>query len=309
MGTYDTSDIPEHRRNNYLKILKEFRLMDDSFMTKVFEDNIPCTEVVLRTILNRSDLIVQSVQTQYTIKNLQGRSVRLDVHALDRNGVKYDIEIQRASEHAGQKRARHNSSMMDANALQPGEDVEALPETYVIFITEKDVLGMNEPLYEINRKINDTPVLFGDGSHIIYVNGAYQDESPLGCLMKDFFCKDPAEMKCKVLAERVDYLKNSKEGVGKMCKLMDDLWLNGKEEGKEEGRKEGMKEGREEGMKEGREEGMKEGREEGMKEGRKEGMKEIALSMIKKRLPFELISECTGLSVTEVEELSNPKTA
>ena len=46
-------------------------------------------------------------------------------------------------------------------------------------------------------------------------------------------------MKCKVLAERVDYLKNSKEGVGKMCKLMDDLWLNGKEEGKEEGMQRG----------------------------------------------------------------------
>jgi hypothetical protein len=60
--------------------------MDDTFMSKVFEDK-RCTELVLRIILNRDDLIVDHVNCQQDIKNLQGRSIRMDILAHDRKGV------------------------------------------------------------------------------------------------------------------------------------------------------------------------------------------------------------------------------
>lgn len=44
-------------------------------MSKVFE-NRKCAEFLLQVILNRNDLKVISVTSQYAIKNLQGRSVR-----------------------------------------------------------------------------------------------------------------------------------------------------------------------------------------------------------------------------------------
>lgn len=282
-------NIPEERMEKYLEALKNFRMIDDTFMSKVFENNIPCTETVLRTILEKDDLIVQRVQSQYTIQNLQGRSVRLDIHATDRNGAEYDIEIQRDSGHAGQKRARHNLSMMDANALMPGDNVEKLPETYVIFITEKDVLGMGKQVYKIERTINKLPVLFGDGSHILYINGSLRDESPIGQLMQDFFCKDPEDMHNKVLAERVNYLKNNREGVEKMCEIMENL----------------MKELNEDFCNEAKAEGVKEGMEKGIKKGVKEGVNQTALSMIRKNFNVELISEITGLSVKEIKDLSD----
>ena len=44
---------------------------------------------------------------------------------------------------AGAKRARHNGSLLDAHILKPGEDTEDIPDSYVIFITENDVMKGN----------------------------------------------------------------------------------------------------------------------------------------------------------------------
>lgn len=77
-----------------LERLARLRLLDDDFMTKVFEDK-ECAEILLQIILERKDLKVLRVQVQYTVKNLKGRSVRLDILAVDETGKIYDIEVQR----------------------------------------------------------------------------------------------------------------------------------------------------------------------------------------------------------------------
>ena len=64
---------------------------------------------------------------------------------------------------------------------------------------------------------------FDDGSHILYVNGAYRDESPIGRLMHDFSCTNPSDMYYGVLADRVRFFKESKEGIAVMCKVMEDM--------------------------------------------------------------------------------------
>ena len=192
-------------------------------MSKVFENDIECTEFLLHIIMDKPDLKVEQVRTQYAIKNLLGRSVRLDIYAVDSAQKKYNIEVQRADKGAGAKRARYNSSVIDTNSLLAGAKFEELPETYVIFITENDVMEKNQPMYHIDRYIRETGEYFKDGSHIIYVNGSYQDDSPLGLLMKDFNCKNPNDMYYKLLADRVRYFKEDEKGVGIMCKAVEEL--------------------------------------------------------------------------------------
>lgn len=211
------------RREKILQHIKRLRLLDDDFMTKCFEDSPACTELLLHLILSKPDLRVEEVRTQYTVKNLQGRSVRLDIFAADSSGKRYNIEIQRRDQGAGAKRARYNSSLMDANILLTGDDTASLPETYVIFITEHDVLGGGEAIYHVCRMIAETGGWFEDGSHILYVNGSYRDDTPLGRLMHDFSCTDPSGMNYKVLADRVRYFKEDKEGVQAMCKIFEDF--------------------------------------------------------------------------------------
>ena len=124
----------------YLELIENFRLMDDTFMSKCLENAPECIELMLRIILGKKDLKVVKSQTEYPIKSLQGRGVRFDVFARDSEGKEYDIEIQRADKGAEPRRARYNSALMDANALKSSDDFGKLRDTYVIFITENDVI-------------------------------------------------------------------------------------------------------------------------------------------------------------------------
>ena len=107
-------DKAKQRHLENLERLKNFRLLDDDFMTKCFENDTECVEFVLQILLNKPDLQVTEAQTQVFVANLLKRSVRLDVLATDSASIKYNIEIQRSDKGAGQKRARYNSSMLDA---------------------------------------------------------------------------------------------------------------------------------------------------------------------------------------------------
>ena len=216
------SNISSEHSEELLNIIENFRLMDDTFMSKVFEDKA-CAELLLRVILNRDDLTVVKVVSQFELKNLQGRSARLDIYAVDEHGKQYDVEVQRSDDGAVPRRARYNSSLMDANLLNPGDKFDELPESYIIFITEHDVLKGGKPLYTVSRTISELDhAIFADGSHIIYVNGEIRNGTALGELMQDFFCKDPREMHYKVLSDRTGYFKKDKEGVDTMCKLVED---------------------------------------------------------------------------------------
>ena len=195
------SNISSEHSEELLNIIENFRLMDDTFMSKVFEDKA-CAELLLRVILNRDDLTVVRVVSQFELKNLQGRSARLDIYAVDEHGKQYDVEVQRSDDGAAPRRARYNSSLLDANLLNPGDKFDELP--------------VNRTISELNHAI------FTDGSHIIYVNGEIRNGTALGELMQDFFCKDPREMHYKVLSDRAGYFKKDKEGVDTMCKLMED---------------------------------------------------------------------------------------
>lgn len=143
------------REENLAKISK-FILMDDTYMTAFFSDQLELTQFVLRIIMNMENLVVKSAITQKPFKNIQGRSITLDVTAVDENGTQYDIEVQQESAGANPKRARYHSSMLDSNALLPGDDFEKLPETYVIFITSKDYWKQGLPLYTVDRYIKET---------------------------------------------------------------------------------------------------------------------------------------------------------
>lgn len=101
---------------------------------------------------------------------------------------------------------------MDANQIDSGDYGENLSDTYVIFITEYDVLNKGKAIYKIERYI-DGENLFHDGAHIIYVNGAFvDDESAIGRLMHDFRCSNPDNMYYQVLADRARFFKKTEEG-------------------------------------------------------------------------------------------------
>ena len=225
----------EKKHQEDLQRLRGFRLLDDDFMTKVFED-ISCAELLLRIILNDEGIRVLEAHSQRGIKNLQGRSVKLDILAVDSHNRVFNVEVQRSDRGAGAKRARYNSALIDANVTEPGDQYEDLNETFVIFITENDVMKAGLPIYHIDRVVRDTVALSEDEEHIIYVNSQIKDETKLGRLMHDFSCTDAKDMYNKVLADRVRYFKEDERGVEIMCREMEIMRNQAHEEGIEKGR-------------------------------------------------------------------------
>ena len=165
---------------------------------------------------------------------------------------------------------------MDANALKSGEDFAGLRDTYVIFITENDVMGDGLEVYAYDRMEKTSGRILGDGTHIIYVNGATRSESDIGRLVHDLQCRDVSEMHFDILKRQVDRFKNSEEGRHAMCKAVEELVERGKIEAKAE--------------------------------GRADGKRETMLAMAKRllangKLMLREIAECTGLSLAQVKKL------
>ena len=214
----------------YLAEIERMRLMDDDFMSKCLENAPECIELMLQIILGKKDLKVIKSQTEYPIKSLQGRGVRFDVFARDSEGKEYDIEIQRANKGAEPKRARYNSALMDANALKSSDDFGKLRDTYVIFITENDVMKRGQDAYSYLRIEEHNGDRLNDGTHIIYVNGATQSATEIGELVHDLLCRDAAKMYFDVLKKRVGDFKQTEEGRRTMCKAMEKIKAEGKRE-------------------------------------------------------------------------------
>ena len=132
------------------------------------------------------------------------------------------------------------------------------------------MIGDGQPLYKIERYISGSNKKFEDGSHILYVNGAYRDETPIGKLMHDFSCTAPDDMYYGELAERVRFFKESEEGVAIMCRAMEDM----------------------------------------RNQTLREGMIEVAKKLLTDgTLTLEKIAECVGLSLDEVKKIQAGQSA
>ena len=274
MKTVDTYE-EEHLKD--LRRIADFCLMDDEFMSLVFENNPAAAQLVLRIILGDPGLVVAHAHTQETIKNLFGKDVVLDVFCTDSDGNSFNVEIQRNDQGAAPKRARYHASLVDGKLLAPSSTYKDLPEAYVIFVTENDYFRLAEPLYHIDRTVAETGLPFGDSQHIIYVNGQYTSDNDLGWLMHDFRCTSSRDMHYDVLRESVSYYKDHKEGTTAMCRSLEEM----------------RNEYEEKGLQKGREQGRKQGLEQGEAIGTINNMKSTATSLIKNGIsPEEIIRMC-----------------
>ena len=269
----DEKIVPENglevRYERYKGIIKNFTLMSDIFMRNVFKQR-ECLEYVLQVIMEKQDLKVIDQIIQKDYKNLQGRSAIMDCVARDSEGKQFDVEIQQDNEGASPKRARYHSGLMDMNTLNPGQDFDELPESYVIVITRDDILGYDFPIYHIDRHIKEADDSFQDEAHIIYVNSRKQEDTELGRLMHDLHCKNADEMHSPVLAKRVHELKDTQKGVELMCHEMEKIYS--------------------------------EGMESGEKRGELKKAKETALSLAEMGLPVEKIAKAVNHNVNEVQK-------
>ena len=182
--------MQKDKQERYLDLLAGLRLMDDDFFSEALDEKIAPVEYILNTVLERDDIRVLRTEAQVEYKSAANRSIKLDRTLLDK-----------------------------------GKDFEDLVDTYVIFITEHDRFGAGLPLYHVERRITELDdALFGDGAHIVYVNGQFRDlNHPVGRLMHDMNCTNAADILNPLLAQEVRYLKETEGGRTQMCRAFEEI--------------------------------------------------------------------------------------
>jgi predicted transposase/invertase (TIGR01784 family) len=200
------------------EIVEDMNLFDNTLLRMVFNQNKEAVGLVLSILLERNDLEIIDVQIEkfFSSPKVDGKCVRLDILAKDKEGKYYNIEIHNGPFKNLLKRARYYSSMTDVNLLKAGKDYNDLCDTYIIFILNKDYFEEGLPIYKQEKYLTGKKEPIQDGSFIMYVNGEWQENDPIGRLMKDFNAKDPKTMHYPLLAKGVGYFKNDKEGKAQM---------------------------------------------------------------------------------------------
>ena len=234
-------ELYEENRNR----VQEFNLISDLFASKVFEDVDACQELC-RILLRDQSVMLQSVRTQYVIRNLETHSIELDILAERDSGDVIGIEIQMYEETAPFKRTRYYLSGIDMSILEKGKDYGELPAVTMVYITQEDIVGGRRGYYLVERKTDnqeDITDISNESPNTINIsNGVkeryYNLKHPTGDetvdeLLAYFKNSDPYYRTDTFprIVERVRHFKIHKEGVDIMCEIADRIRNEGREEG------------------------------------------------------------------------------
>ena len=179
-------------------------------------------EEILRVILEDNGLEVLSVTLQVSVKNLYGRSVRLDAFCKLGNGSYCNIEVQKSDNDDHVKRIRYNAACITANNTEVGEKFIRVPDVTMVYISTFDMFQKGKTIYHCNTIIQETNDVVDNGLKEIYVNTAVNDGSTIAELMECFMQEQVENNKFPLLSNRVWYFKNDEGGINSMCKIVED---------------------------------------------------------------------------------------
>ena len=291
----------------------EYKLYDpkEDFIFKMIfgtEENKSILISLLNSILkgkpNIKDLTLENNEISKIFKD--SKSSRLDILAVDDNGIKYDIEMQCRKTKDISARAVYYASKLFTKDLKENDDYNK-SRVISIWIFAENVTdrksAINEALMTFQPNEIDNYDILSDNIRIIYLelNKYKIDNKNINDKLTKWvdFLKNPIDLKIKTIEDKdiekarktLDYISSSDEErliIDKIVEGRNDYY-SAKNIAREEGREEGLKEG------------LKEGKIEGLKEGKIE----IAKNMLKEGLDIILISKLSGLTIKEIEDINN----
>ena len=238
-------------REFLLQGVEKLTLFHDTFMKVVLNDLEVC-QYVIRILMDDPTIEIVDVRNQYRLARLTSKDSILDILAEDSRGRFYNLEIQRDTTPDHPRRTRLYGAMVDGEYLQKGEDYDAMPEVYVIYISRTDLWKTGDMETSVKKYLEGKVKhkQYDDGQHVIYVNAAVNDGSKKAALLHYFKTADPDDMSQGPLSRRVRYLKREEGGLNEMCEYSQRIYNGGKEEGLALGRRQGISEGLQQGRRE-----------------------------------------------------------
>ena len=263
------------------KPVEQLTFADDGMFQAVLRDPQICAELVellLGIKVKRVEYpeLEKVIEPFYTTKG-----VRLDVYLKDEDKV-IDVELQSYEQDALGKRTRYYQSMLDMDALMKGEDYENLKESYVLFICKYDPFknkngkpfGLPRYTFKNSCEENNLVNLDDKSLKMFYNATAYEDEKDerikalLRFVQTDEPEKDDFSNRLNALVAKLKKNEIFKQEYARMNLHDRDI------------------------------------RKEGMKLGARQNAIENAKKMLADNLSPEKISQYSGLSLDQVQELA-----
>ncbi len=254
--------------------IRALNLTSDVFIGKVLEES-EVLEEFLNLLTGRCWHICE-VKSQYSIRQVLGHSVVLDLYAREADGTRIHLELQNKDNDEHILRTRYCRACIDTTLLDTGLKYRELSELWQIFITQKDFLQCGKPLVWNQKR-------YQDGTTEIYFNLSSKDggntvQEKLQDYMRHTVSENESPFFPKLI-KRVHFLKNEMKGLGQMCEIFDQVRQDGIEYGRREGRMEGIE------------------------FGEKKSLTKIIFHMLDLQMDSEKISELTGEPISTVAKI------
>ena len=273
------------------KPIEELTFTDDFMFGRIMQNPEICKGFLERLLEIKIDKIEYPTLQKTISPHYKSKGIRLDVYVEDSNRV-YDIEIQNVLDENLAKRTRYYQSMMDIDLLLKGKNYTELKESFVIFVCKEDFFGLNLPCYSFSNICKENPDLqLGDESHkIIFNASAFANEKNL---------------EKKSILEYIIDKKSTSDFTNKLDDLVELTKIN--ELFRSDYMAWGLAEfdAEQRGYKEGVSDGISQGISQGIAQGEHLKAIETAKNLLAMKLSVENISKATGLSIEEVNLISN----
>ena len=273
------------------KKLEDLTITDDFMFSQVMKDEEICKEVV-ETILGIKVGKIKFLTSQHEIEiTPEAKSITLDVYLRDEEKI-INVEMQTGHKNELTKRCRYYQAAADIDNTQPGDIYSQMKDNYVIFICTFDPFLQGKAFYRFENFCLDCnpPLPLRDGTYKLFLNTAAEDLTLLDPELKLFYDYIRRGTADSILTGRIESSINKlKENTEVRRKYM--TYTTRIAEAKSEAFEEGIAIGEERG------------RNEGISLGITQAKLETAKSMRFRNISIDVIAECTGLSVEEIEKL------
>ena len=273
----------KNKENIYrIKPVEELKFTDDFMFCHVMKSPELCKGVIERLLGIKVEKIEYPELQKAIRPYYSAHGIRMDVYVKDSDRI-FDIEMQTSIPDDLPRRMRYYQSMIDIDTLMKGSNYITLKESYIIFLCTKDPFGLGLPVYTFNSVCKENKdFTLNDGVNKIFFNAtAFASEENLeikGFL--GYLCSGkPSDTFTESLEQRVERLKINE--IFRSDYMMDALPLF-----------------------DARRAGLKEGMAKGLLAGERKKAIETARNFLKKNISAEIIAECTGLSLAEVNKLN-----
>lgn len=243
--------------------------------------------------------------------NVEHKNEILDLKVELDDGEICNIEVQLANKKNFKERMLEYWAKLYAGQLHKGEDYPELRRTIIIAIVDFNIKEFEKEGYHTKWKIredkNHKLILTNNFEiHIIEIKKAKESlknnqDDKIAQWMS--FFDNPNSMEVKSMSEKNEDINEALEQLRRLSSnkmLREKLW---RQEMYERDRRAEILFAKDEALEEGREEGLKQGLEQGLEQGKNEKSIEIAKNMLEKNMAIEVISEITGLTEKEIEQL------